>query len=99
MKVNALLMDEKDNVVTCVEEIPAGGTVVYQDGDRECTVKAEETIPYCHKIALQDLAAGEEVLKYGESLGKLIAPVAKGHCECQPKSEPLAHEFLSHSCS
>ena len=20
-------------------------------------------------------------------------------CECQPKSEPLAHEFLSHSCS
>ena len=22
-----------------------------------------------------------------------------GKCECQPKSEPLAHEFLSHSCS
>ena len=21
------------------------------------------------------------------------------YCECQPKSEPLAHEFLSHSCS
>ena len=21
------------------------------------------------------------------------------HVECQPKSEPLAHEFLSHSCS
>ena len=24
---------------------------------------------------------------------------AKEKCECQPKSEPLAHEFLSHSCS
>ena len=79
MKVNALLMDERDNVVTCVEEIPAGATVTYQDGDRVCTVQAEETIPYCHKIALQDLGAGDDVMKYGESLGKLISPVAKGH--------------------
>ena len=29
------------------------------------------------------------------------APLEKrdNECECQPKSEPLAHEFLSHSCS
>lgn len=79
MKVNALLMDERDNVVTCVEEIPAGATVTYQDGDQVCTVRAEETIPYCHKIALQDLGAGDDVMKYGESLGKLISPVSKGH--------------------
>ena len=30
MEVNALLMDEKDNVVTCVKEVAAGGEVVYK---------------------------------------------------------------------
>ena len=30
MEINALLMDEKDNVVTCVTEVPAGQDVVYR---------------------------------------------------------------------
>lgn len=55
MEINALLMDEKDNVVTCVTEVPAGQDVVYRKGDQLCTVKAEEDIPYCHKITLVDL--------------------------------------------
>ena len=45
VNINALLMDEKDNVVTCVEEIPAGAPVVYRRGGELCTLTAEETIP------------------------------------------------------
>ena len=30
MEINALLMDEKDNVVTCVTEVAAGQDVVYR---------------------------------------------------------------------
>ena len=55
MEINALLMDEKDNVVTCVTEVAAGQDVVYRKGQEFCTVKAEENIPYCHKVALVDL--------------------------------------------
>ena len=51
MEINALLMDEKDNVVTCVTEVAAGQDVVYRKGQEFCTVKAEENIPYCHKDA------------------------------------------------
>ena len=51
MEINALLMDEKDNVVTCVTEVAAGQDVVYRKGQEFCTVKAEENIPYCHKVA------------------------------------------------
>ena len=69
MEINALLMDEKDNVVTCVTEVAAGQDVVYRKGQEFCTVKAEENIPYCHKVALVDLKKGDEVIKYGESLG------------------------------
>ena len=40
MEINALLMDEKDNVVTCVTEVAAGQDVVYRKGQEFCTVKA-----------------------------------------------------------
>ena len=65
MEINALLMDEKDNVVTCVTEVAAGQDVVYRKGQEFCTVKAEEK--------------GDEVIKYGESLGVMTEDAAKGH--------------------
>ena len=77
-KVNALLMNAADNVVTTVEEIAKGEDVCYIDGSACVTLKAEEDIPYCHKVALKDLPEGGEVIKYGESLGRLVCTVAKG---------------------
>ena len=79
MGINALQMDARDNVVTCVKEVKRGEDVVYQEGASEVSLVAEEDIPYCHKVALADLAEGTEIIKYGESLGKLVAPVKKGH--------------------
>ena len=42
-------------------------------------LKAEEDIPYCHKIALKDFAKDDEVIKYGEMLGRTTEAVKKGH--------------------
>ena len=78
MEVNALLMDEKDNVVTCVKEVAAGQTVVYQKGGQLCTLTAAQDIPYCHKVALEPLAEGADVIKYGELIGRTLAPIEKG---------------------
>ncbi|MBQ3272880.1 MAG: altronate dehydratase [Solobacterium sp.] len=79
MKINALMMDEQDNVVTCVTEVPAGEEVVFRKGTELQTVQAEENIPYCHKIALTDLPAGSDVIKYGELIGRTTEDVKKGH--------------------
>ena len=79
MDINALLMDNTDNVVTCVREVPAGEKVVYrQDGELK-SLTAEETIPYCHKIALTDLPKGSRVLKYGELIGEATKDIQAGH--------------------
>lgn len=78
MEVNALLMDEKDNVVTCVKEVAAGQTVVYQKDGQLCTLTAAQDIPYCHKVALEPLAEGSDVIKYGELIGRTLAPIEKG---------------------
>jgi len=79
MNINALLMDERDNVVTCVAPVSKGSQIVYQRGGQVCTLTAEDDIPYCHKAALEDLPQGAEVRKYGEMIGQTSAPIAKGH--------------------
>ena len=43
--INAILLDEKDNVVTCVKEVQAGEEVTYRSSDGLKTLKTEEPIP------------------------------------------------------
>ncbi len=78
VKVNALMMDVTDNVVTCVTEVGKGETVVYRKGGEVCTLTAEENIPYCHKIAIADIKKGGHVIKYGESLGEVSEDIKAG---------------------
>lgn len=78
MKINALMMDAADNVVTCVNEVKKGEKVVYLKDNKECTVTALEDIPYCHKIAVEEIGKGESVIKYGESLGDVSVRISAG---------------------
>ena len=45
-------------------------------GRRELTVLSD--IPYGHKIALRDIAAGEHIIKYGESIGAAERDIPAG---------------------
>ncbi|MBR6208162.1 MAG: altronate dehydratase [Oscillospiraceae bacterium] len=79
MEINALLMDNSDNVVTCVADVKCGETVCYRKGEQLLRLDAREDIPYCHKIALVDLREGDEIIKYGELIGKTDRAIAAGH--------------------
>ena len=37
-----------------------------------------QAIPIGHKVALFDLAVGDSVIKYGNDIGKVVAPIKKG---------------------
>ena len=52
MKVDALLMDPKDNVVTCVRDVKAGEVVHYRSKNEDLEILAKEAIPFSHKISL-----------------------------------------------
>lgn len=78
MDINALLMERTDNVVTCVTEVPQGGQVAYRRGEEVLTLTAREDIPYCHKIALADIAEGQDVFKYGEMIGRAVKAIGRG---------------------
>ena len=76
-----LVHDHRDNVgVVVVEDLAAGAEmlcVVTQDNS-DFRMQARQATPIGHKIALKDLKIGDTVIKYGEDIGKVVAPIAKG---------------------
>jgi altronate dehydratase len=70
----ALVISDRDNVATALEPLEAGRSV--DAGGR--AVVAREPIPSGHKIALVDIAAGSEVVKYGSAIGTATAAIPAG---------------------
>ena len=83
MKVNALMMDETDNVVTCVREVPKGETVAYRDGDDIKTIeakqKAKHECPVCHHMSVKRISSGIWFCKHCETkfAAEAYSPKAK----------------------
>jgi len=75
MKPNALLIDSRDNVVTALRKVPSGGSVVWAE---HCRVEADEAIPAGHKIAIEPIAAGTVIRKYGHPIGMAGEAIAVG---------------------
>ncbi|HTJ98959.1 MAG TPA: UxaA family hydrolase [Bordetella sp.] len=67
-----------DNVGTVVGgDVLAAGPVPLA-GSGQGRVDVAEPVPYGHKVALRQLAAGEEIIKYGVAVGRLSGAVAAG---------------------
>ncbi|WP_406676344.1 UxaA family hydrolase [Moorella sp. ACPs] len=70
----AIQLREKDNVAVALVDITAGETIAI--AGREITL--QENIKAGHKFALLDMAAGQEVKKYGYAIGITTQPVKAG---------------------
>jgi (2R)-sulfolactate sulfo-lyase subunit alpha len=80
-KPHLLVHDAKDSVgVVVVEGLTAGTEMlcVVTHDNSDFTLTAKHDIPIGHKVALEDLADGQTIIKYGEEIGKMIAPAGKG---------------------
>jgi len=76
-----LVHARRDNVgVVVVEELGAAtdALCVVTEDDSDFRLTLREAVPLGHKVALVDLAPGDTVLKYGEDIGRIVAPVARG---------------------
>jgi altronate dehydratase small subunit len=70
----ALVISDRDNVATALEPLEAGRSIEVGG----CTVIVREPIPPGHKLALADIAAGDEVVKYGSAIGRATADILRG---------------------
>ena len=73
-----VVMKATDNVATCLADMRKGEEAVVKiDADtRSVTLKGD--IPFGHKVALTDIAAGGEITKYAETIGIASHPIAAG---------------------
>ena len=76
-----LVHDKVDSVgVVVVETVKAEMELTgwVMETDETVHLKANHDIPIGHKVALQDLATGETVIKYGHDIGKVVAAIRLG---------------------
>ena len=76
--IDAIAIDTSDNVATCLHAVEAGVDVSVKSGPDVITVTAADAIPRGHKIALEEIAGGDAVRKYGEVIGKASTAIAPG---------------------
>lgn len=79
MGKRALLMNEKDNVATVLDEIEKGETVqIIFNGQIRNEIQAQSKIDIYHKLATVPINKGQEVYKYGEIIGRATEMIAMG---------------------
>ncbi|HHV65808.1 MAG TPA: UxaA family hydrolase [Peptococcaceae bacterium] len=78
MQSQALVINPKDNVATALVSLSAGQTIKYFLGKEIKELTLLDNIPRGHKIALQDISEGQEIIKYGESIGSSVIVIKKG---------------------
>ena len=70
MPATAMIIEKGDNVATCLEKVEKGQSVrLMLNGKMGRTLKANQAIPYIHKICVKPLKKGEHCMKYGLSIG------------------------------
>jgi altronate dehydratase small subunit len=78
LKKQAVVINVKDNVATLVDDFKLGAEIHFFSGDQEQSVILLQDIPLGHKVAIRDIKKGEEVIKYGESLGGATSDIKVG---------------------
>lgn len=68
--MNFIKISEEDNVAVAVEKAEKGSVVF--------GITAVDDIPFGHKIALEDIKKGENVIKYGNPIGHAETDIKKG---------------------
>ncbi|MDO4995361.1 MAG: altronate dehydratase family protein [Bacteroidales bacterium] len=69
-----LQINTADNVAVAIEDLPAGTEIQTE----ESTFSLKEAIPAGHKILLHNLKAGDNIIKYGYPIGRLLKDKQQG---------------------
>jgi hypothetical protein len=75
MKPNVIIIHKKDNVAVALKNIRQGEPVI---AETQGGFRAVDDILYSHKVLLNDIACGEDIVKYGEVIGQAKVNLKKG---------------------
>ncbi|MFH5185795.1 UxaA family hydrolase [Paenibacillus sp. TAB 01] len=75
---DALVMDARDHVATAIKDLQPGQKISYRVQDQVRELELLDAIPFGHKVAIQDVAQGTDIRKYGEIIGRTTADIRAG---------------------
>jgi len=78
MPADAILIKEEDNVATALHDLEAKREAAVRLGQGEKKVLIAEPIPFGHKFAVRKIDKGENILKYGEVIGRATRDIEAG---------------------
>ena len=78
MSIDALVLHPTDNVATAIRDLAAGEAVNCRLGDNIFSVTLVDSIPYGHKFAFKPIPIGQDIIKYGETIGRATAVIPQG---------------------
>ncbi len=78
MAIDAIVLKDVDNVATAVQNLTEGQTANTRLDRELVAVAIKQDIPYGHKFAFRDIKKGEDILKYGEVIGRATADIPQG---------------------
>ncbi|WP_188397944.1 UxaA family hydrolase [Sporomusa sp. GT1] len=78
MGIDAIVLHSTDNVATAVQDLKKGQQAAIRLGRELKHVSIMEDIPYGHKFAVRKINNGENILKYGEVIGRATSDIETG---------------------
>ena len=78
MQKQAVLINTNDNVATAVTSLSKGSIVNFFVGEQVKSLTLKNDLPFGHKFAIKDIFPGEDIIKYGESIGTAITLIKSG---------------------
>lgn len=78
MKKFAVIANPRDNVATAVKDLKVKEEVLVELDGNDFKITLLSDIKFGHKLALKDIKKGEEIIKYGEVIGRATAEIKKG---------------------
>ena len=74
----ALMLSEKDNVATAIEDLEKDTDVPVRLGREVRHIRTVEEIPFGFKMAITEIIKGCAAVKYGEKIGIATTDIRKG---------------------
>ncbi len=78
MNIDAIVINGEDNVATALRDIQPEEKVVVTTCDGRIEFQVREYIPYGHKFAIKNIPQGENIIKYGETIGRATQGISSG---------------------
>ena len=78
--IQFLVHEKRDTVGVAVVDVKAGQSLEGRtlDENKNISAKANMDIPLGHKIALKDFKSGDDVVKYGVVIGRVVKDIKQG---------------------